>query len=206
MNISRLFLLAGFLLRLVPAQAQEKEYWFWASQGDSAMFANNPTLSNNLFYKAFTFLPPYSHHWYGMSGNFAMLSQIDSSFKYLDLAIKGGFNNLENIENNDILKILHSDPRWGQLLNPVRAERAAKLKADGVNMEVFTTLNDCAKAEQSLRKKMNSSLYTQAQKDSIFQVIQRVDKANQATLKGIIQKYGWPTGKSPEKTVPMPPG
>jgi hypothetical protein len=198
MNFCKLWFLTGFVLQLVPGFAQEKqdkEYWFWASQGDSAMFANNPRLANEYFYKAFAFRAPYNHHLYGMAGNFASLSQIDSSFKYLELAIKGGFKNLDNIENFEVFDILHPDPRWNQLLEPVRQERAVRLKAEGVNMEIYRTLTEAAKAEQRLRHQLISPKYTGAQKDSIGQVLMKVDQANLANLKTIVQQYGWPTPK-----------
>lgn len=112
---------------------------------------------------------------------FALLGRADDAFKYLELAVKRGWSDVERLKGDTDLESIHSDKRWDDIVRQCAA-KGSELRESVANPELFAELVKRMKADQDARL---------AKPPNVLQMM-LIDGENTAWMKQTIEKHGWP--------------
>jgi len=112
---------------------------------------------------------------------FARLGQADDAFKYLDLAFRGGWSDVDHLKSDADLESIHADKRWVDTVLRCAAKREESRKSMA-NPELHAELMKRMKTDQDAR----------SAKPLDGLQITLIDSENTAWMKQVVEKHGWP--------------
>lgn len=112
---------------------------------------------------------------------FARLGRADDAFKYLDVAFRGGWSDVEYLKSDADLESIHSDKRWDDAVRRCAAQQEKSPKSMA-NPDLHAELMRRMKVDQEPRL---------AKPPNALQMMM-IDGENTAWMKQVIEKHGWP--------------
>lgn len=175
----------------VSAKAQTyKEMVFKA---DSCYTKENYKLSVAYYEKAFKTEQKNSKNLYDAGCSAARAKENKKAFKWLNLAIDNGFENIAHMQIDNDLKSLHSDKKWKETIEKLQK----KLAVTGANYDkvLEKQLAEIYTEDQEIRGEfMNVYKAPKPDKkkiDSIGKIMNRKDSINLIKVMKILDERGW---------------
>lgn len=123
----------------------------------------------------------------------ALAGKTDLAFEWLTKAFNKGFYDARQLQKDDDLLSLHSDPRWQDLVEKMQKEKdKIEENYDKQLQERLLTIFD---SDQKIRQQFMSAIskfgYKSLQTDSLAKIMMFNDSINLLNVKEILDKYGW---------------
>jgi hypothetical protein len=101
----------------LTASAQTAE--IFNKKGDSSYYAKNYKLAAESYLKSAAlaeFKPQNINTYYNAACCYALLGDKEQAFKYLQLSVDNGYNNIEHLKKDTDLDTLHTSPQWARFI------------------------------------------------------------------------------------------
>lgn len=138
-------------------------------------------------------LPP--HHYYNAAYSAAASNDPDKSLFYLYKRLEADKEwYTESLKNDEAFNVLHSDSRWGVLMDSL--ERRRLFFERDFDHALRKELNDIISSDQSVRqeyvKERNNPSGDSGIIDSLITAMLHTDSVNLARVREIVDTRGWP--------------
>jgi tetratricopeptide (TPR) repeat protein len=179
------------ILLIIPGCLMAQDYDAYMQKADSAYWAKNYTLAEEYFKLAFTINT--EKHLYNAACAASLANDFDVAFDWLNLAVDKGFTNIDQLQRDPDLSSLHGDKRWAPLLEKVQS----KLDIIEANYDkpLQKELIQIFYDDQDIRNRFIEAErqfgYQSRIKDSLIQVMIKVDSINLVKIKNILDTKGW---------------
>ncbi|SCX85994.1 hypothetical protein SAMN02927916_0568 [Flavobacterium anhuiense] len=189
--MKKIITLSFIMLRCLFMQAQT--YKEWVHKADSCYTAKNYELSVSYYDKAFKIEQKSWSDLYNASCSASMAGQHKKAFKWLNLSIDNGYENMAHIKIDEDLKHLHSEKQWNKTIEKLQK----KLDVIGANYDkaLEKQLAEIYTEDQEIRGEfMNVYRATKPDKkkiDSIGKIMERKDSINLIKVMKILDERGW---------------
>ncbi|MBL0735904.1 hypothetical protein JI750_03330 [Flavobacterium sp. GN10] len=189
MKKSIVFILLVINLGFLNAQT----YKDWVRRADSSYTAKNYELSVSYYEKAFKIEQKSSTDLYNAGCSASMARQHKKAFKWLNLSIDNGYENMAHIKIDNDLKPLHSEKEWNKTIDKLQK----KLDILGANFDkaLEKQLAEIYTEDQEIRGEfMNVYRASKPDKkkiDSIGKIMERKDSINLVKVMKILDERGW---------------
>ncbi|WP_369013478.1 DUF6624 domain-containing protein [Flavobacterium anhuiense] len=189
--MKKIITLSFIILRCLFMQAQT--YKEWVHKADSCYTAKNYELSVSYYEKAFKIEQKSWSDLYNASCSASMAGQHKKAFKWLNLSIDNGYENMAHIKIDEDLKHLHSEKQWNKTIEKLQK----KLDVIGANYDkaLEKQLAEIYTEDQEIRGEfMNVYRATKPDKkkiDSIGKIMERKDSINLIKVMKILDERGW---------------
>ncbi|MCV2485966.1 hypothetical protein OD917_13610 [Flavobacterium sp. SH_e] len=186
-------LLAFFFIVINFTLAQAQTYKEWVQKADSCYNAQNYKLSVANYEKAFKIEQKDYGDLYNAGCSASLAKENKKAFKWLNLAIDNGYENIAHIQIDGDLKSLHSEKQWKKTINKLQKKldiiganydkvlekELAQIYAD--DQEIRGEFMNIYKAPNPDKKKM----------DSIGKIMGVKDSINLIKVMKILDERGW---------------
>lgn len=172
---------------------QAQTYKEWVHKADSCYTAKNYELSVSYYEKAFKIEQKSWSDLYNASCSASMAGQHKKAFKWLNLSIDNGYENMAHIKIDEDLKHLHSEKQWNKTIEKLQK----KLDVIGANYDkaLEKQLAEIYTEDQEIRGEfMNVYRASKPDKkkiDSIGKIMERKDSINLIKVMKILDERGW---------------
>jgi hypothetical protein len=185
----------NFLLLLLTAvwsvSLMAQDYDAYMQKADSAYWAKNYTLAEEYFKLAFTI--NMEKHLYNAACAASLANDFDVAFDWLNLTVDKGFTNIDQLQRDPDLNGLHGDKRWKPLLE--KAQSKLNVIEANYDKPLQKELIQIFYDDQDIRNKFIEAErqygYQSRVKDSLIQVMIKVDSINLVKIKNILDTKGW---------------
>ncbi|SDJ82393.1 hypothetical protein SAMN05421823_101198 [Catalinimonas alkaloidigena] len=172
------------------------------SQAESAYLIESYEESAMLYERAFTLQTPTAQQLYDAACSRAVIGHTDLAFQHLQSAVRGGWIDLERLQEDSDLRPLHDDARWASLLENL-TQRVHQWEA-AANPSYRSELEALDEADQQYRRLIDSvetatGRYSEAWSTLMTQIEQN-DQQNVDKVVALLDAHGWPTA---EQTGPQ---
>jgi len=178
-------------LFIISCSLMAQDYDVYFKKADSAYWAKDYTLAEEYFKLAFAIST--EKHLYNAACAASLANDFDVAFDWLNLAVDKGFTNINQLQRDADLSSLHGDKRWPLLLEKVQGKLDI-LEASydkPLQQELIQIFYD----DQDIRHKFVEAErqygYRSRVKDSLIQVMIKVDSINLVKIKNILDTKGW---------------
>ncbi|WP_281634611.1 DUF6624 domain-containing protein [Flavobacterium luteolum] len=168
-------------------------YKNWVHKADSCYTAKNYELSVSYYEKAFKIEQKSWSDLYNAGCSASMARQHKKAFKWLNLSIDNGYENMAHIKIDNDLKPLHSEKEWSKTIDKLQK----KLDIIGANYDkvLEKQLAEIYTEDQEIRGEF-MNVYRAAKPDkkkidSIGKIMQRKDSINLIKVTKILDEKGW---------------
>ncbi|MEN2490219.1 DUF6624 domain-containing protein [Flavobacterium sp. B11] len=168
-------------------------YKNWVHKADSCYTAKNYELSVSYYGKAFKIEQKSWSDLYNAGCSASMARQHKKAFKWLNLSIDNGYENMAHIKIDNDLKSLHSEKEWNKTIDKLQK----KLDIIGANYDkvLEKQLAEIYTEDQEIRGEF-MNVYRAAKPDkkkidSIGKIMQRKDSINLIKVTKILDEKGW---------------
>jgi len=168
-------------------------YKEWVRKADSCYTAKNYKLSVNYYGKAFKLEQKSFVDFYNAGCSAAMAEENKKAFKWLNLAIDKGYENISHIQIDRDLTRLHSEKEWKKTIDKLQK----KLDVIGVNYDkalekelalIYTEDQEIRGEFMNVYKRPNPD---KKKMDSIGKIMNRKDNINLIKVMKILDERGW---------------
>lgn len=173
--------------------AKAQTYKQLVIKGDSCYAKENYKLSVSYYEKAFKIEQKDYKDLYNGGCSAALAKENKKAFKWLNLAIDNGYENLAHMQNDSDLKSLHSEKKWKQTIEKLQK----KLEIIGANYDkvLEKQLAEIYEEDQGIRGEfMNVYKAKNPDKkkmDSIGKIMGTKDSINLIKVMKILDEKGW---------------
>ncbi|MBW1657282.1 DUF6624 domain-containing protein [Flavobacterium quisquiliarum] len=186
-------LLAFFFIIVNGVLVQAQTYKEWVKKADSCYSAANYKTAVNYYTKAFKIEQKDSKDLYNAGCAASLAEKNKKAFKWLDLAIDNGYENIDRIKIDNDLKSLRNTKEWEKTIDKLQK------KVDSIGVRYDKTLEkeliDIYTEDQGIRvefmkiyKDPNSS---KSKIDSIGKIMNKKDSINLVKVMKILDEKGW---------------
>ncbi len=186
-------LLAYFFIVTNFAFAEAQTYKEWIKKADSCYRAENYKLSVAYYGKAFKLEQKSFSDFYNAGCSASMAKENKKAFKWLNLSIDKGYENMAHIQIDQDLKRLHSEKEWKKTIEKLQK----KLDIIGANYdkELEKELALIYADDQEIRGEFMNIYKTQTpdkkKLDSIGKIMEAKDSINLIKVMKILDERGW---------------
>lgn len=186
-------LITLFFIAMNIAFVQAQNYKEWVRKADSCYTAKNYELSVSYYDKAFKIDQKDYRDLYNAACSAAMGKKNKKAFKWLNLSIDNGYENIAHIKIDNDLKPLHSEKEWNKTIDKLQK----KLEIIGANYDkvLEKELAEIYTGDQEIRGEfMNVYKVAKPDKkkvDSIGKIMNRKDSINLIKVMKILDERGW---------------
>jgi hypothetical protein len=186
-------LIAFFFITMNIGVMQAQTYKEWVRKADSCYAAKNYELSVSYYDKAFKIEKKDFRDLYNAGCSASMAKENKKAFKWLNLSIDNGYENIAHIKIDDDLKPLHSEKEWNKTIEKLQK----KLDVIGANYDkvLEKELAEIYTEDQEIRGEFMSvyraSKPDKKKIDSIGKIMQRKDSINLIKVMKILDERGW---------------
>lgn len=184
---------ASFFIILNMGLLQAQTYKEWVRKADSCYTAENYKMSVSYYDKAFKIEQKTFRDLYNAGCSAAMAKENKKAFKWLNLAIDNGYENIAHIQIDNDLKSLHEEKEWKKTIEKLQK----KLEVIGANYDkvLEKELAEIYTEDQEIRGEfMNVYKAPKPDKkkiDSIGKIMVRKDSINLIKVMKILDEKGW---------------
>lgn len=189
--MKKLFAFFFIVTNCVFAQAQT--YKEWVQKGDSCYTAENYKLSVGYYEKAFKIEQKDSGDLYNAGCSASLALENKKAFKWLNLAIDNGYENIAHIQIDGDLKRLHTEKEWKVLID--KLQKKIDILSANYDKPLQKELLDIYADDQGIRgdfmkiyKDPNSN---KKKIDSIGKIMGQKDSINLIKVIKILDEKGW---------------
>ncbi|WDF63832.1 DUF6624 domain-containing protein [Flavobacterium sp. KACC 22763] len=189
--MKRIITLSFIVLNCLFLQAQT--YKEWIHKADSCYTAKNYKLSVSYYEKAFKIEKKDNRDLYNAGCSASMARQHKKAFKWLNLSIDNGYENMAHIKIDNDLKPLHSEKEWNKTIDKLQK----KLDVIGANYDkvLEKQLAEIYTEDQEIRGEF-MNVYRAAKPDkkkidSIGKIMGEKDSINLIKVMKILDERGW---------------
>ncbi|MBS7252991.1 DUF6624 domain-containing protein [Flavobacterium branchiicola] len=189
--MKKLFAFFFILMNLCLSHAQT--YKEWVHKADSCYTAENYKMSVDYYEKAFKIEKKSATDLYNAGCSASMAKENKKAFKWLNLAIDNGYENIAHIQIDGDLKRLHSEKNWTKTIEKLQK----KLAILGANYDkvLEKELALIYTDDQEIRGEFMNVYKTQnpdkKKMDSIGKIMGRKDSINLIKVMKILDEKGW---------------
>jgi len=186
-------LLAYFFIVTNFAFAEAQTYKEWVRKADSCYTAENYKLSVAYYSKAFKLEQKSFVDFYNAGCSASMAKENKKAFKWLNLSIDKGYENMTHIQIDQDLKRLHSEKEWKKTIEKLQK----KLDIIGANYDkvLEKELALIYSGDQEIRGEFMNIYKTQnpdkKKLDSIGKIMEAKDSINLIKVMKILDERGW---------------
>lgn len=153
----------------------------WLVEASTAYGKKDFARAAELYLRALNAGYPVPSVPYNAACCFARLGRADDAFKYLDVAFRGGWSDVDYLKCDADLESIHSDQRWDDTVRRCAAQQEKSPKSMA-NPDLYAELMKRMKSDQEARL---------AEPPNVFQMM-LIDWDNTTWMKQVIEKHGWP--------------
>lgn len=189
--MKKIITLSFIVMNCIFMKAQT--YKEWVHKADSCYTAKNYDLSVSYYVKAFKIEQKDYRDLYNAGCSASMARQHKKAFKWLNLSIDNGYENMAHIKIDNDLKPLHSEKEWNKTIDKLQK----KLDILGANYDkaLEKQLAEIYTEDQEIRGEfMNVYRASKPDKkkiDSIGKIMERKDSINLVKVMKILDERGW---------------
>ncbi|WP_427871786.1 DUF6624 domain-containing protein [Flavobacterium sp. MMS24-S5] len=189
--MKKIITLSLLVMNCIFLQAQT--YKEWVRKADSCYTAKNYELSVSYYEKAFKIEQKDDRDLYNAGCSASMARQHKKAFKWLNLSIDNGYENIAHLKIDNDLKSLHSEKQWNKTIDKLQK----KLDIIGANYDkvLEKQLAEIYTEDQEIRGEfMNVYRASKPDKkkiDSIGKIMERKDSINLIKVMKILDERGW---------------
>lgn len=182
-----------FVLLLVSITSYSQTFEEITRKADSCYFERKFSDSKFFFSEAFQKYPNEKRGYYNAACVASLSADYDLAFKWLDNAIRFGFNNLEQLKQEKDFNNLHVDTRWMKLIE--RLQTSISIEEANYDKAAQKELIDIFNSDQYIRYQflaarnkygLNSKVV-----DSLLLIMHTQDSLNLAKIEKLISEKGW---------------
>jgi len=186
-------LLAYFFIIANFAFAEAQTYREWVKKADSCYSAKNYKLSVDYYGKAFKIEQKSALDFYNAGCSASMAEENKKAFKWLNLSIDKGYEDLAHMKVDIDLKRLHSEKKWEKTIDKLQK----KLDIIGANYDkalekelalIYTEDQEIRGEFMNVYKAPNPD---KKKMDSIGKIMGRKDSINLIKVMKILDERGW---------------
>ncbi|MEN2414216.1 DUF6624 domain-containing protein [Flavobacterium mesophilum] len=178
---------------LICFSAKAQTYKEWVRKADSCYGKENYKMSVSFYEKAFKIEQKSAKNFYNAGCSAALAKENKKAFKWLNLAIDNGFQNMDELQIEMDLKSLHSEKEWTKTIEKLQK----KLEIIGVNYDkaLEKELSEIYANDQEIRGEfLNVYKNPKSDKkkiDSIGKIMIKKDSVNLIKVMKILDERGW---------------
>jgi len=181
------------LLGVAFLNSNAQDYDKLVQKADSCYFQKNFSLAKEFFKKAFESDPKTKKGYYNAACVATLANDKDLAFKWINIAIENGFDNINNLKADTDLKNLQNDDRWIKIIKDLQDK--VDLQEANYDKPLQKELISIFYDDQNIRQQ-----YIGAQRkygfenkivDSIGSIMAKKDRINLTKIKKIINEKGW---------------
>ena len=186
-------LIAFFFITMNIAFMQAQTYKEWVRKADSCYTAENYKMSVSYYDKAFKIEQKTFRDLYNAGCSASKAKENKKAFKWLNLAIDNGYENIAHIKIDSDLKSLHDKKEWEKIIDKLQK----KLEILGANYDkvLEKELLEIYTEDQEIRGEfMNVYKASKPDKkkiDSIGKIMNKKDSINLVKVIKILDEKGW---------------
>ncbi len=186
-------LLAFFFIVINCIFAQAQSYKEWVQKADSCYNAQNYKLSVANYEKAFKIEQKDYGDLYNAGCSASLAKEKKKAFKWLNLSIDKGYENIAHIQIDGDLKSLHSEKEWKKTIDKLQK----KLDIIGANYDkvLEKELSEIYADDQEIRGEFMNVYKAQnpdkKKMDSIGKIMGKKDSINLIKVMKILDERGW---------------
>jgi hypothetical protein len=172
---------------------QAQNYKDLVRKADSCYRAENYKMSVGYYEKAFEIEQKSSINLYNAGCSASMAKENEKAFKWLNLAIDNGYENIAHIQIEKDLMSLHAEKEWQNTID--KLQKKVDLLGANYNKPLQKELLDIYTDDQTVRIKfMDIYKDTKSDKrkiDSIGKIMNKKDSINLIKVMKILDEKGW---------------
>ncbi|QLC66507.1 hypothetical protein LPB248_09470 [Flavobacterium sp. LPB0248] len=189
--MKKLITLSFLLMNCLFLQAQT--YKEWVRKADSCYTAKNYELSVSYYEKAFKIEQKDYRNLYDAGCSASMARQHKKAFKWLNLAIDKGYEEIAHMKKDDDLKSLYSDKDWKKMIDKFQKQR--DIVEVNYDKPLQKELLDIYAEDQDIRGAAMKIIKTDGRGskalDSIGKIMSYKDSINLIRVIKILDEKGW---------------
>ena len=144
------------------------------------------------FEEAFKLQEPKNVDLYNAGCSWALAGNKEKAFKYLTRAIDKHYSDFKHFTTDPDLSVLHSDKRWVELQNKVKAnEKVQQVKYGDLTKRLTIILQDDQKYRVMVDSVSKRFGWESVEFRNLNKRIHQVDSVNVGSVTEIIDRYGW---------------
>ncbi|MRX66498.1 hypothetical protein SAMN06265349_102399 [Flavobacterium resistens] len=178
---------------MICLSAKAQTYKEWVRKADSCYGKENYKMAVAFYEKAFKIEQKSAKNFYNAGCSASMAKENKKAFKWLNLAIDNGFQNMDKLQVDRDLMVLHSEKEWKKTIEKLQK----KLEIIGVSYDkvLEKELSEIYIEDQEIRGEfMNVYKSPKSDKkkiDSIGKIMLRKDSINLIKVMKILDERGW---------------
>lgn len=187
-------ILFALFLGLINLNLNAQTYEQLVKKADSCYSEKKYSKSKEYYKKAFKINPESRKNYYNAACTASLANDKKTSFKWLNIAITNGFDNLNHIKSDTDLQNLHTDKRWQEIIDklqlkmdiieanydkPLQKELIAIFNEDQIIRGQFID------AQKKYNYQRNNVI------DSLGQIMTNKDSINLIQITKILDEKGW---------------
>nr|WP_294785189.1 hypothetical protein [uncultured Flavobacterium sp.] len=181
------FIVCGF------AFAQAQTYKEWVQKADSCYTKENYKMAVSNYDKAFKIEQKSVTDLYNAGCSAARAKESKKAFKWLNLAIDNGYENISHMQIDDDLKSLHAEKKWKKTIE--KLQKKIDILSANYDKVLEKELAEIYSEDQGIRGEfMNvykSSKPDKKKIDSIGKIMIKKDSINLIKVMKILDEKGW---------------
>lgn len=186
-------LIAFFFITLNVASVQAQTYKDFIKKADSCYQVKDYKTSVGYYEKAFKIEHKSSSNLYNAACSAALNNDDKKAFKWLDLAIDNGYENIAHIKIDSDLKSLKEKKEWEKTID--KLQKKVDILSANYNKPLEKELLDIYTEDQSIRGKF-MDIYKDPKSDkrkidSIGKIMVKKDSINLIKVIKILDEKGW---------------
>lgn len=181
-------------LGLINLNLNAQTYEQLIKKADSCYSEKNYAKSKEYFKMAFKINPESRKNFYNAACAASLANDKQTSFKWLNIAITNGFDNLNHIKSDSDLQNLHPDKRWQEIID--KLQHKMDIIEANYDKPLQKKLIDIFNEDQIVRRQFidaQKKYNYQSNKvvDSLGQIMTNKDSINLVKIIKILDEKGW---------------
>jgi hypothetical protein len=185
--------IAFFFIVINIGLLQAQKYKDWVKKADSCYRVGNFKMSVNYYEKAFKTEQKSSTDFYNAGCSAAMAKENEKAFKWLNLSIDNGYENITHLQTDSDLMSLHTENEWKNTID--RLQKKLDILEVNYDKQLQKELLDIYAEDQGIRgefmKIYNDPNSNKRKIDSIGKIMGKKDSINLVKVAKILDEKGW---------------
>lgn len=171
----------------------QDDYRQLISQAENLYKSKDYLKSSQVYLLAFKNKQKDKTDLYNAACSAALAGDESNAFKFLNLSIENGWQDVVQFKSDVDLKSLHDKPEWNKLVARLQV-KVDKVEAN-YNKDAKSKLEEVYKTDQGIRKEFIAAAktygYKNAKVDSLTKLMNYHDSLNTNIVTKILDQYGW---------------
>lgn len=145
------------------------------------------------FKDAFRIEQKYGNHFYNAGCAASLSGNKKLAFKWLNLALKKGWSNVNHLETDTDLTLLHSSKKWNKLVADMQilADKQEANYDKPLQAELLMIFDDDQLIRHQYISALNEFGHQSKQADSLGRIMMHRDSVNLIKITNILDSHGW---------------